>query len=126
MTAGEPAPSSPPTQDAPGASDPSAAARLATAERQVEQLSRQLKLAQGFGRIAIVERDLRTGDGQWSAQAYRLYGFDPSGGPPRFEDVAAQDIVAPVRDVGRADKDMRDDRAGVVDQDKVARIGKRG
>lgn len=89
MTAGEPAPSSPPTQDAPGASDPSAAARLATAERQVEQLSRQLELAQGFGRIAIVERDLRTGDGQWSAQAYRLYGFDPSGGPPRFEDVAA-------------------------------------
>jgi PAS domain S-box-containing protein len=90
MSLGEPAPPPTPADAASGMSESDTAARLAIAERQVEQLSRQLALAQDFGRIAIVERDIRTGDGSWSPHAYVLYGFDPAGGVPRFEDVAAR------------------------------------
>ncbi len=67
-----------------------AAARLAAAERQLAEVSRQLALAQAFGRMAIIERDIRTGDGHWSPEVYALYGFDPAGGTPHFDIASAR------------------------------------
>ncbi len=66
------------------------AARLANAERRIEELSRQLALAQDFGRIAIIERDMRTGEGHWSPQAFAYYGFDPSGPTPSVDEAVAR------------------------------------
>ena len=66
-----------------GASGTSTAERLAIAERQ-------LALAQDFGRMAIIERDIRSGDGHWSPQVYALYGFDPAGTTPHFDVAAAR------------------------------------
>ncbi|MEO8122785.1 MAG: PAS domain-containing protein [Burkholderiales bacterium] len=82
-----------PTSIAPGTSNSSvssAAARLATVERQLDEVSRQLALAQDFGRMAIIERDIRTGHGHWSPQVYTLYGFDPADGTPHFDVAAAR------------------------------------
>ncbi|MCO5125096.1 MAG: PAS domain-containing protein [Rhizobacter sp.] len=66
------------------------AARLAATERQLAEVSRQLALAQAFGRMAIIERDIRTGHGHWSPEVYALYGFDPALGTPHFDTASAR------------------------------------
>ena len=82
-------PASPPAP--PVAPEPAAiAAQLDAVSRELEVVSRRLALAQVFGRMAIVERDLRSGDGHWSPQAFALYGFDPALGTPDFAEVAAR------------------------------------
>ena len=83
---GSDAPPRAPTEEA----DADAAARLAAVERQLAEASRQLALAQAFGRMAIIERDIRTGHGHWSPEVYALYGFDPAGGTPHFDIAAAR------------------------------------
>lgn len=65
-------------------------ASLAAAHKRIERLSRQLALAQEFGRIAIIERDTRTGLAQWSPEVYALYGFDPAEGPQSLDAIAAR------------------------------------
>ena len=75
-----------PAAAAPDAHDPSTlAARLDAVTRQLEAVTRRLALAQDFGRMAIAERDLRTGKGEWSPEACALYGFDAAQGTPDVE-----------------------------------------
>ena len=84
---------SPDPSTAPGATEATeacTAARLSIVERQLEEVSRQLALAQNFGRMAIIERDIRTGYGHWSPEVYALYGFEPAGGTPHFDDACAR------------------------------------
>ncbi|WP_052213966.1 sensor histidine kinase [Belnapia sp. F-4-1] len=60
-----------------------------TALKQAEAARRaseeRLHLAQGAAGIGLWERDLVTGEAIWSAEQYRLTGFDPAAGPPGRE-----------------------------------------
>jgi len=47
--------------------------------------SARLALIEQFGRTGAWERDLRTGEGRWDVHMFRLCGFDPAGGVPRFD-----------------------------------------
>ncbi|GAA5148071.1 response regulator [Nocardioides marinquilinus] len=60
----------------------------------------QLTEAQAIGRIGSWERDLRTDDVAWSAEALRLCRLDPEGPPPeagRFSELVHPDDRAAVR-----------------------------
>jgi len=56
-------------------------ARLPGAHHADEKLA----LMQGFGRVAFVERDVRSGRGWWDAQMFRMAGLEPALQPPSFE-----------------------------------------
>jgi PAS domain S-box-containing protein len=50
----------------------------------------KLALMQGFGRVAFLERDARTGQGRWDAHMFRLVGMEPALQPPSFEEALAR------------------------------------
>lgn len=50
-----------------------------------DELADRLRLLQDFGRMALWERDVRTGAGRWDPQVYRLFGYSESDGTPQFE-----------------------------------------
>jgi len=52
-------------------------------DRAVERLHR----AQDFGRLALFERALPIGRGEWDEAMFRLWGFDPAQGTPSFDEV---------------------------------------
>ncbi len=57
-----------------------------------EQARRQgelLDTAQEFGRLGLWERDFATGQGRWDHHVFRLWGLDPAGGTPSFDDAIA-------------------------------------
>jgi len=48
----------------------------------------KLALVQDLATIGVFERDLRTQEGRWDAQMYKLLGIEPDGSPPRFDRAA--------------------------------------
>jgi PAS domain S-box-containing protein len=50
-------------------------------------LTGMLDLMQEFGRMAVFQRNLRTGEGRWSRQMFRLYGLEPTAEVPTTEAV---------------------------------------
>lgn len=46
----------------------------------------RVEILQRFGRIGVLVRDLRTGEGYWDENTFRLWGFDPAGGTPSVQD----------------------------------------
>lgn len=66
---------------------PSAAAvdSLAARVRTLEQAVTALERAQAVAHVGNVEVDLDDGTRTWSAEVYRLLGFDPAGGVPTLE-----------------------------------------
>ncbi len=65
----------------------------------------RLALVQEFGRIAVWEYELATGDHHWDAHMYRLMGFDPAQGEPPSElalqHVHPEDLATLLADYGR-------------------------
>ncbi|HEX6705024.1 MAG TPA: PAS domain-containing protein [Albitalea sp.] len=59
-------------------------------EGKVRWLAEMLHLAQEFGRMAVFERNLRTGEAHWSPQMFRLFGFEPGEQPPSSEEAIAR------------------------------------
>ncbi|MFC3148680.1 PAS domain-containing protein [Piscinibacterium candidicorallinum] len=57
-----------------------------------QRLEHRLRLANHAGHAAFWERDLRTGQGQWDARMFELFGFDPTGPVPSFEQASARFI----------------------------------
>ncbi len=49
-----------------------------------------LEMTQEFARLAIFERDLRTGTARWSPQMFQLYGLPATDPPPSLESAAAR------------------------------------
>ncbi|MCG8417835.1 MAG: response regulator [Proteobacteria bacterium] len=58
------------------------------AERALEKSQIQLKNAEAQAAIGTWEFDLSAGKNQWSEEMYRLYGRDPSLGPPTLDEFA--------------------------------------
>ena len=54
--------------------------------RAVERLER----AQEFGRLGLFERELPMGRGQWDANMFRMWNFDPAQGAPDFNTFVAR------------------------------------
>jgi PAS domain S-box-containing protein len=50
----------------------------------------KLALMQGFGRVAFLERDARTGVGRWDAHMFRLVGMEPALQPPGFDEALSR------------------------------------
>jgi PAS domain S-box-containing protein len=46
----------------------------------------RVEILQRFGRIGVLVRDLRTGEGHWDENTFRLWGFDPAAGAPSLHD----------------------------------------
>ncbi len=69
---------------------PSGSARAAASWRSAAD---KLALMQDFVAIGVFERDLRTYEGRWDAQMFKLFGIDPSEGTPGLE--RAMDVLHP-------------------------------
>jgi len=61
--------------------------RAKQAERARADDRRLLEEAQSIARLGSWELNLETGKQAWSAEQYRLHGFDPAAGVPALEDV---------------------------------------
>lgn len=46
----------------------------------------RVEILQRFGRIGVLVRDLRTGEGHWDENMFRLWGFDPDAGTPQLHE----------------------------------------
>jgi PAS domain S-box-containing protein len=51
-----------------------------------EDLLERVDILRESGRVGMFVRDLRTGEGRWDRNAFRLWGFDPDGGTPHIRD----------------------------------------
>jgi PAS domain S-box-containing protein len=51
-----------------------------------EDLLQRVDILQQSGRIGVSVRDLRTGEGRWDRNTFRLWGFDPAGGTPHIRE----------------------------------------
>jgi PAS domain S-box-containing protein len=56
-----------------------------------------LDVIRRFGRIGVWERDVASGQGVWDPTMYRLFGLDPAGGPPPYEQWARHIALPPER-----------------------------
>jgi PAS domain S-box-containing protein len=77
-----------------------------------------LDLVLEFGRMALFQRNLRTGEARWSPQMYRLFGFDPGQPPPAMPEAlrglhpddserALRELGAAAAQVGRHESRFR-------------------
>ena len=51
-----------------------------------EDLLERVDILRESGRVGMFVRDLRTGEGRWDRNAFRLWGFDPEEGTPHIRD----------------------------------------
>jgi PAS domain S-box-containing protein len=51
-----------------------------------DDLPERVDILRQSGRIGMLVRDLRTGEGRWDHNTFRLWGFDPAGGTPTICD----------------------------------------
>lgn len=62
-----------------------------TQRKQVEELLQKsdthLKTAQRIGKLGSWEYEIQTGQLTWSEEVFRIYGLDPTMGPPTYEDL---------------------------------------
>jgi signal transduction histidine kinase/CheY-like chemotaxis protein len=60
---------------------------------RAQHLAEQLEVAQQLGRLGVWERDLKTLDGRWDRNLFRMWGLDERDGVPHFLQ-ATRSIVA--------------------------------
>ncbi|SDB64209.1 sensor histidine kinase [Belnapia rosea] len=95
------------------------AARRASEER--------LRLAQEAAGLGVWERDLRTGAAVWSAEQYRLTGFDPASGPPSREALQACILPeAPSREAPAAERAAYQEDGSFRRQFRIRHVGDGG
>jgi PAS domain S-box-containing protein len=63
---------------------------LDTLQRERDRAVERLQRAQDFGRLALFERALPIGRGEWDEAMFRLWGFDPAQGTPSFDQVESR------------------------------------
>jgi len=59
--------------------------RLKAASEEAARSSELLDLARGMGRLGVWDRNVRTGEGHWDRQIFRMRGMDGEGLAPSFE-----------------------------------------
>ena len=60
------------------------------AERELEQARSRLAEAQAIAHLGSFEYDAATRQTRWSAEEYRIYGLDPAGDSPVYDDMLAR------------------------------------
>jgi len=81
-------------QPLPSAVDTDSGERVAVCLQDLSEqhhLAELLDMAQEFGRLAVWERKIPSGEGRWDRHVFRFFGMDAGAGTPNFE-MAAQRI----------------------------------
>ncbi len=76
--------------------------RLKAAVASAERATELLDLARGMGRLGVWERNLRTGQGLWDRQIFRMRGVEGEGAAPSFAAAVGDAVEADRAALGEA------------------------